>query len=280
MQLVPASQFTIEELTENYNQTRVDYLVPMPMSARRLREYVDVYDIDLDASVVAMDGDEVLGLCMLGVREDRAWITRLGVLPTSRRRGTGRAMMEHVIEQAVQRNLGRVMLEVITGNDPAYRMFDSLGFQPFRNLLILRRPPGAPPPIPQPGPADLEWLDGENALACIEYRPWSVAWTNQPESLHNTGGLRVLRAVDHETEDAGWVCFKPSAVQLKRVIVSPEVGTRLAPAFTLLYHLHTTYPRLDTIAENVPADARHLDMFYALSYIESFSRVEMVLPLI
>ena len=54
----------------------------MPMTARRLHDYVQVYDIDLDASAVALDGDEMLGLCMLGVRAERAWITRLGVLPS------------------------------------------------------------------------------------------------------------------------------------------------------------------------------------------------------
>jgi len=30
IKLVPASQFTIEQLTAIYNQTRVDYLLPMP----------------------------------------------------------------------------------------------------------------------------------------------------------------------------------------------------------------------------------------------------------
>jgi hypothetical protein len=30
IELVPASQFTLDELTAAYNQTRVDYIVPMP----------------------------------------------------------------------------------------------------------------------------------------------------------------------------------------------------------------------------------------------------------
>ena len=75
--LLPASAFTYEELTEAYNHTRVDYIVPMPMNAARLREYVITYDIDLEASVVAVDGTEILGLSMLGLRAGRAWITRL-----------------------------------------------------------------------------------------------------------------------------------------------------------------------------------------------------------
>ena len=66
---ITASQFSIEDLTEAYNQTRVDYMVPMPMNAARLAEYVDVYDVDMDKSVVAMNGTGMLGLGMLGIRD-------------------------------------------------------------------------------------------------------------------------------------------------------------------------------------------------------------------
>ena len=40
VEIIPADRYTIEELTDLYNQTRVDYLVPMPMNADRLGEYV------------------------------------------------------------------------------------------------------------------------------------------------------------------------------------------------------------------------------------------------
>ena len=37
-ELVPAAQFSIEELTDLYNQTRLDYMVPMPMNPARMAE--------------------------------------------------------------------------------------------------------------------------------------------------------------------------------------------------------------------------------------------------
>jgi hypothetical protein len=36
IQLIPASRFNYDELTAIYNQTRVDYMIPMPMNAARL----------------------------------------------------------------------------------------------------------------------------------------------------------------------------------------------------------------------------------------------------
>ena len=53
IELIPAERFSLEELTDLYNQTRVDYLVPMPMNASRLGDYVHDFDIDLAQSCVA-----------------------------------------------------------------------------------------------------------------------------------------------------------------------------------------------------------------------------------
>jgi hypothetical protein len=82
MKLVPADNFDLEQLTKAYNQTRVDYIVPMPMNEARLRDYINCYDVDLSASWVAVEGSVMLGLGMLGVRRGRGWITRVGVLPS------------------------------------------------------------------------------------------------------------------------------------------------------------------------------------------------------
>ena len=76
IKVISAAKFTIPELTDLYNQTRVDYLVPMPMNADRLAEYIHDFDINLPRSGVALaENGEALGLGMLGVRGNRAWIT-------------------------------------------------------------------------------------------------------------------------------------------------------------------------------------------------------------
>lgn len=41
-----------------------------------------------------------LGLAMLGIREKRAWITRLGVIRGKRRQGTNSRLVTHLLKQA------------------------------------------------------------------------------------------------------------------------------------------------------------------------------------
>jgi polysaccharide deacetylase 2 family uncharacterized protein YibQ len=50
---VPANEYSLQALTDVYNQTRLDYVVPMPMNIAKLREYVENYDIQLEHSLVA-----------------------------------------------------------------------------------------------------------------------------------------------------------------------------------------------------------------------------------
>ena len=62
IELISAEHFTLQELTDLYNQTRVDYMVPMPMNASRLGEYVRDFDIALSQSCVARaSNSEMLG---------------------------------------------------------------------------------------------------------------------------------------------------------------------------------------------------------------------------
>ena len=140
VKLIPVSQFTDEQLAAIYNQTRVDYMVPMPMNAARLTEYIKTYDISREYSLVAQTHDgEMLGVNMLGLREDRAWITRLGVIPNTRRHGVGQALMVSLMEQATRLSINFVMLEVIKNNTPAHQLFLKLGFYEVGELLVLRR---------------------------------------------------------------------------------------------------------------------------------------------
>jgi ribosomal protein S18 acetylase RimI-like enzyme len=272
VKLIPASQFTLDELTGIYNQTRVDYMVPMPMNAARLAEYISVYDVDLDHSLVAVQGDDLRGVAMLGVREGRAWITRLGVIPTTRRTGVGEALTAGLLEQAEKLNIQFDMLEVIKNNTPAHTLFHKLGFYEIGELLVLRRSPVIPPN--DPVVADAQRLERHEALTLVGRDRGTQPWTNQSESLFNAqevSGLH-LTLVDGSH---GWLVYQRQKFTLTRFIYKTEVGDPVKLAYAFLSHLHHQYPRLDTQIENIQVNDPHLPAFYQMGYVESFRRIEM-----
>jgi ribosomal protein S18 acetylase RimI-like enzyme len=271
LRLVPASQFTTKDLTIIYNLTRVDYLVPMPMNIAKMTEYIHVYDVDLEHSYVAMVGEEMVGLGMLGVREGRAWITRLGVLPTARRHGAGQALMMALLESAERLDIRFTMLEVIKNNVPAHQLFLKLGFYEVGELLILRRPPGPPRHYPF---GKVQWLSRTEALARLESRAGLQPWTNQTESLNNAGDIYGV-SVTTPDGDRGWLVYQRGRFVMGRFVMKTETGDPAMVSRALLSHLHDHDFDLDTHTENIAVDDPHLPAFYEEGYVEAFRRIEM-----
>lgn len=276
---VPCSAYDYVMLAEIYNQGRIDYIVPMPMNARRLEEYVRAYDVDLAASLVAVDGVDNLpnGLGMLGVRSQRSWITRLGVNPERRRRKTGEFLMRHLLEQAQTRQAPQMQLEVIQDNAPAYQLFRKFGFQETRRLLIIRRAPGKPGTgLLLPPQTELKPMDEARIGACLVQRPDSPSWIEETVSLVNAGSLHGLdvRLADGRE---GWIVFQRSAFVLTHFVFSTNDDYELVSI--LLTAVHHENPNHDTRVENVPADSPLLRAYFGVGYVEAFVRIEMLLHL-
>jgi hypothetical protein len=242
------------------------------MNAARLAEYISVYNVDLEHSLVAMQENDLRGVAMLGVREGRVWITRLGVIPTTRRSGVGEALMVGLLEQAEKLNIQFDMLEVIKNNTPAHTLFLKLGFYEIGELLVLRRSPVIPPT--DPVVADAQRLDRHEALTLVGRDRGTQPWTNQSESLFNArevSGLHLTLA----DGSRGWLVYQRQKFTLTRFIYKTEVGDPVKLAYAFLSHLHHQYPRLDTHLENIQINDPHLPAFYQMGYVESFRRIEM-----
>jgi ribosomal protein S18 acetylase RimI-like enzyme len=128
--LDPSDQFSYAELAELFTRGYENYFVPVHFDEPTMRYVVDTWDIDLSKSRVAPGA----GLCNLAIRGDRGWIGGIGVVPEHRRTGVGRALMQAVLELAPP----TVRLEVIEANEPAIRLYESLGFEKTRVLEVWR----------------------------------------------------------------------------------------------------------------------------------------------
>jgi ribosomal protein S18 acetylase RimI-like enzyme len=276
IEILAADRFTIQELTDLYNQTRVDYLVPMPMNADRLNEYVQDFDIDLHYSCVARDADgRVLGLCMLGFRQDVAWITRLGVLPSTRRTGAGSALMDSMLRIADALGAKEIHLEVIKNNEPAHNLFLKKGFVKTGTYLVMRH---APRPRSDSLDGDVTWLDFDKALEKLVCYPGHITWINAFESMRNSPNTEGLH-LQLPDGGSGWLVYRNTKFTLRstlsHLIIHTEQGDPQAVGTQLLSHLHTHFPHHDTYAENIHEDDPHLPAFQAMGYFTNFSRIEM-----
>lgn len=273
---VPASAYTYEELADIYNQTRVDYLVPMPMNARRMQAYVQNYDVSLEQSIVATTEKHFpIGLGMLGLRGDRAWITRLGVLPNQRERRVGTFLMENLIFNARDCGARLIQLEVIVGNNPAQRMFEKFGFEWTRELLVVRRPPKPHAEGTHPLVHELRELDADEIEMYLAQREGGASWVEETASLLNAGNLKGIKI--RMGSGAGWAVFMATRFQLQHIVMWATDANYDEIMFALLYYIHELFPNRDTKVENIPADHPTWRAYHAHGYVVDFRRNEMVM---
>jgi hypothetical protein len=244
------------------------------MNVARLKEYAHVYDIDLACSFVALEETNMLGLGMLGVRDGRTWITRLGVLPSGRRRGVGLALMEALIKKSEEHCVDAIWLEVIAGNTPAHELFRKTGFVETRDLIVARRPPNPDTTILPSGIKQVTTLDHEEAIILLSHRKNRPNWLNETESLQNARNLSAL-LVELENGGRGWITYHASLFQLTRILVEVTSGDTVDVTAACLNVLHQRYKRQDAKTENIFDDEQWLG-YQKAGYIESFRRIEMI----
>jgi ribosomal protein S18 acetylase RimI-like enzyme len=82
---------------------------------------------------LAAEGGRPVGVLLAAEMQDSSdWdVSYLGVVPAARRRGCGREMMLKALFEARAAGVRRVTLSVDARNDPALRLYRSLGFAPY-----------------------------------------------------------------------------------------------------------------------------------------------------
>jgi ribosomal protein S18 acetylase RimI-like enzyme len=210
-ELRPASEFELGQLARLFTAAYEGYYVPFAIDEATLRFMVDAYQLDLGASRVALRDGDPIGIANLGVRGDRGWIGGIGVVPAARRHGVARALMEAVLGEARRRGITAVSLEVLEQNEPAYRLYDELGFETTRwvDVWVLDRADGV---------SSARETDVDEAHARIrELRRGAEPWQRADETLAHARTLEPPPA--GLVADGGAVVYRatPQAVSIVQI---------------------------------------------------------------
>jgi GNAT superfamily N-acetyltransferase len=194
VKLRPSTELTRADLAELFTAAYEGYYVPFQVDEARLTHMVDAFDLDLDRSLIAWDGDTPVGLANLGLRGERTWLGGVGVVKAARRRGIGEQLTRALLDQARDAGARRMLLEVIVENEPAIALYEKLGFRTTRLLevLTLDRAEG--------GTAEEVELEQARRLIPAEPEPWQ----RDDDTVANLAGVAALAtgtaAVVYRTE--------------------------------------------------------------------------------
>ena len=146
------------------------YVVPMHIDETILARMQDTLDVDLDASRIAYRDGAAVGFANLAVRLDEAWVGGVGVIASARRSGVGETLMEAIHEQARERGIKRVWLEVIVENTGAFALYEKLGYRTVQDVEVWTLPAAEG----EPGGREVPPAEAK-ALLPEKHEPWQRA---------------------------------------------------------------------------------------------------------
>jgi ribosomal protein S18 acetylase RimI-like enzyme len=134
LELQPASSLDLPDYAALFNAAYEGYLIPFHIDENTVAAMTAAFDLDADASRIAYRDGVAVGLGNLGIRGEDGWIGGVGVIVAARRSGVGETLMRALHEQARERGLRRVWLEVIVENTGAFALYEKLGYRTIRDV--------------------------------------------------------------------------------------------------------------------------------------------------
>jgi ribosomal protein S18 acetylase RimI-like enzyme len=228
-----------ETLYETFTAAFSDYLVPFALTPEQFRNHINLNAVDLDRTAGCFVDERLVGFSLNGFGEwegkSTVYDAGTGVIPEYRRQGLSEAMFEMMIPIFERDGIEQFLLEVITTNTRAVRLYEKLGFEVSRELSLwqcddISRP--AAEPLTGFDLRHLEQPNWEHLTAFWEAKP---SWQNSVVAVNRNRGIKRIIGAFVGEECAGYVVFSTRFGRVAQIAVSPDhrrkgIGTALLNA--------------------------------------------------
>lgn len=195
-----------------FNESFSDYVVPFSLTAPQLREICARRAVVFELSVGAFDDERLVGFTLNGFDGQTAYDSGTGVIPSHRRRGFARDMMEFILPNLRAAGARRYLLEVIETNRRAVALYESLGFTTTRPLTCWKFAASASLGVViHPIEADWEFFKA--------FRDVEPSWQNAEASLRRAQHPRIILGAFDEDVLAGYAIVFPLTHDLAQLAV-------------------------------------------------------------
>jgi ribosomal protein S18 acetylase RimI-like enzyme len=193
--MITLRALTDEDFPQLYRtslESFADYYVPYQPTADAFRRMLLINGVNLEMSVGAFDGEKMVGFTINAVGDWNGkrtiYDSGTGTIPAYRRRGISRKMFDFILPTLKENEIEQYLLEVITENEPALRLYEELGFEISRRLLVFKRKE-AQPILPVSAKENIEIKQIEK----IDLKSFESFWTYFPSWQNSTAAIsRIL----------------------------------------------------------------------------------------
>ncbi|MFC7372810.1 GNAT family N-acetyltransferase [Fictibacillus iocasae] len=251
------SELRFEEALSLWNEAFSQYYSDMTMDMDRFLQKISGEGLSLEHSVAAVHENKLVGFVLNGFREIDgkvyAWNGGTAILPECRGMKIGERLIAACLDIYKEKNADIAILEAISENTRAIRLYEKMGYETFEKLAFLKHE--GEMTVPFPASRDFITIPGApEQLESLPFHSKVTAWQTQLASIKDP---RVA-LLQHNGENVGYAVYRHvyqngslAAILLYQCIVSPELGERQKEAAQTL---------LDTVFSPNSTSCRRITM--------------------
>lgn len=266
------------ELHATFLDAFSDYFISFQLSEEQLKNHIALNSVDLSRSVGAFSEDKMVGFTLNGFGEwnDKKTVydAGTGVIPAFRHQGIGRRIFDFMTPQFRAAGYEQMLLEVISENVNAIRLYEKLGFQKTRRLLYFER--RAPFDFEPQTAFEMREISNPDWHLFEKFSDGQTSWQNSATAMRQTPRKVILGAFAGD-ECVGCGIFFPKTGSIAQLAVARE-HRRKGAASAVLAEMQTRIGKDKNLkASNVDETIESAVAFFKKrGFSETLSQWEMI----
>ncbi|AZA53893.1 GNAT family N-acetyltransferase [Chryseobacterium sp. G0201] len=268
-----------EKLLEVFNLSFSDYVVPFCLTKEQLEDKIKSNSIKLEFSVGAFEDNQLIAFILHGYdiinNLKIVYNAGTGVIPAKRGNKLTVKLYEYILPILRKNDIDKLLLEVITTNEPAIKTYKNIGFKIIRELNCYK------------GSLNITHTNNDFEIRKLEVYDWQKlnsfwnlkpSWQNSVTAVEKLKNANISIGIYDEEKLLGYTIFNPKIKRIHQLSVDKNYR-RKGVGGQLLKHISTNYGK-NVSAINIDSTSEEtLKFFKDIGMDIYIKQYEMELPL-
>lgn len=277
MEIITLESTSIKDLTACFNEAFSDYFIKFNATEFYLAERWKGAGIDFSLSAGVLDGNQLVGFIMIGIRDwqghKTAFNAGTGVIPSHRGNKLTERMYDFLIPKFKENEVKAMSLEVIQENVKAIHVYEKVGLKIDRGLNCFK---GAITIEGTEQGQDMSFQETDTPQwdfmqSCYSIEP---AWESNNLALQACSDLYAFFEVKKENELIGFINIRKDNGDIKQFGVHPNYRNQGVGKF-MFFQVAKKYPevKLNNVDDSAPEVLSFLDRVGLHNVINQYEMV-------
>lgn len=256
-----------------------DYIVPFQLTESQFKNHIALNAVDINNSVGAFSDGKMIGFTLNGFGfwngKPTVYDAGTGVFPGFRGRGIGAEIFEFMTPVLKQNGIAQILLEVITENEKAVRLYRKMGFEETRRLLLFQQQK------PSAYGSNTDFTIREIAVPDWKllkaFWDGNTSWQNSAEALERSLAGKIILGAFSKEKCVGYGIVYPKSGNIAQIAVDKN-HRRNGVASLLLSEMRKVVGENELLrVTNVDSELKcAVDFFKNRNFSEALSQFEMI----